>query len=340
MTSHDANVDSCAGLMEKIIDLLQHQLTRHMGLQILLVFIHDGSRMQDIVLDKIAGHCRTISRLVQDWSPTDRHATELAIVVMAHSLRFYLSTLDPAAGNRVLDVGLHDILQVMFSVLRAPDPSASVLTHTLMLLVVPAQYFPALCGDVNDLNALLVALFRAEDISIRVSALEGVLRVCGVDSEPDTCIVDLQYLAQSVQYAESSTTSPVQLTSSEHHPQWVHESDSSQLYSLSKRYIEAMSQAARDCDLVALGQSIAELVQHSTMVVEGSWTQIDSDPVHRLPFARWTDCLPECARALRLGETDHDLDAADVDLAVDGGDMTENDVVEHEKGVLENPAPG
>ena len=72
-----------------------------------------------------------------------------------------------------------------------------------------------------------------------------------------------------------------------------------------------MSQAARDCDLVALGQSIAELVQHSTMVVEGSWTQIDSDPVHRLPFARWTDCLPECARALRLGETDHDLDAAD-----------------------------
>ncbi|RPD52467.1 hypothetical protein L227DRAFT_568580 [Lentinus tigrinus ALCF2SS1-6] len=306
------------GLLEKIIDLLEYDLTRHMGLRILVTFIHDGSRMQGVVLEKIARHSRSISRLVQSWGSNERNAAELAVVVMAHSVRFYAANLAPDAGHLLLEIGLYDILRGMFVVLRRPHPSKSLVTHTLMLLLTPVQYFPTLCRDDAALNTLLVALFRAKDISIRVTALEGLLSICTADSEPDSCDIDLQHLATAVEHAESSPTVPIDLISSETHPQWVRQSESWLLYSLSDRYIEAMSQAARDQDLVALGRRIADIMQRSPMVVEGRWSQLQEDvgsdrqASDRLPFVHWSEALPECAKALRRSGTSSDLDAADI----------------------------
>ncbi|RPD52707.1 hypothetical protein L227DRAFT_514423, partial [Lentinus tigrinus ALCF2SS1-6] len=294
------------GFLDMIVDLLEHDLTRYMALKILLAFAHDGSRKQGDVLTKIAGHSRTLARLIHN-RPNEHNVVELAVVVMAHAVRFFTSTLTPAASHRLQEIGLHDLLQSMFAVLRRRNPSKSLLTHALMLLITPAQYLPAFCKDDTSMIEFFVALLRAKDISTRVAALEGILNISEVHSEPDTYEVDLQHLTRIMKDAESSAAATTG-------------SDSLDLYRLSNRYIEVMSRAARDRDWSALGRHIADIVQRSPSVVEGSWSQLEEDvdaPAlashrSRATFSVWSDALPECARTLRQSGRSSDLDAADI----------------------------
>lgn len=294
------------------MDLLDHKLTQYMALQILLVFTHDGSRLQNVVLVKISGHSRSLSKLVQDRLNA-RNVIELAVVVMAHSLPSFMSSLASDSSHHLQENGLHDILHAMFGVLQSADASKALLTHALMLLVSLVQYVPDICRRDPSLCMLLVALLRVEDICARVTALEGILSICEGNSREEIYEVDLGYLARVITDTEEFAPTIASLIGTQDVSHWIEQSDSSLLCHLSNQYTRNMSQAARDQDLSALGHSIASVVQYSPVIVEGSWRQdIDGRASDQPQFSLWSDVLPECARILRLTGAIPDLDAADI----------------------------
>lgn len=292
------------------MDLLEHDLTRYIGLQLLHVFTHDDCRTQETVLDDIARHGDDLCHIIQDH-PNDRLVTELAVVILAHIAHLKILSLPKASNRQLADMGLRDMLPTMLHVMRSPHPSKSLFMHALMALVTTAQYIPAQCKPYPSLNILFVALLRANDLRTRSAALEGILNICHIDSEADKYEVDLHHLAQSLDCAQPPLAS-IGVTR-ENYPQWLRQSDSAHLYRQSVKYMEALSQAARDRDLCELGRTIADIVQRSPSTVEGSWQELEQDVSGRRPSPEFSFslALPECAKALRLG-TPSNRDAADV----------------------------
>ncbi|RPD52147.1 hypothetical protein L227DRAFT_515300, partial [Lentinus tigrinus ALCF2SS1-6] len=303
--------------INKLMDLLDHDLTRYMGLQILLSFTYDGCRAQDVVLDAIARHSQTLSRVIQSSRPGGKVA-ELSLIVLSHSMQFLISRSPSTSDQPSQDASWRDALRSVFALLRRPHPSRSMMTHSLMLLVTATRKNPAYFKDDIRLNMLLVALLHARNLPTRAAAMEGLLVLCQVDSGPDAWKFDLRQLALSLKH---TVPPPAALTfvSREEYPQWLQSSDSACLHRLSNEYVEAVSQAARDRDFSSLGRSIANIVQRSPLVIDGNWEELEKrmrSGQHaqspRLHISRWSDALPECAKALRLTGTASDCDAADI----------------------------
>ena len=296
------------------MDLLDHDHTRFMGLQVLLTFTHVGGRTQDAVLREIAQHGKTLSRVIRDES-SNRKVKEAALMIMAHSVQYHVCSIPSTPDSGFEDLDWREMLQTALDTLRTPQPSCPLLTHALMLLVTPVHHVPARCMDETSLILVLVALLRTKGLATRASAMEAMLVLCQVGSGPDTYGVDLVRLADSL---ERPRPPPVALTfvTWEDYPQWLHQSESLHLYRSSSDYIEAMSQAVRDRDLCSLGRSVANLAQHSFSAVEGRWEELQRRIGQRsypnLPFNLWSDALPECASQLRLTGIASDLDAADI----------------------------
>ncbi|KAI0694247.1 hypothetical protein C8T65DRAFT_557184, partial [Cerioporus squamosus] len=298
------------GLIDHIVDLLDYDLTRYNGLQILLVFTHDGCRTQGVVLENIARSSSRLSRMLRDH-PHDHNVTELGMVVMAHSVRYLLSR---APDDRPPEIDLKDMMDTVKLILHRPYTSKTLLTHALMSLVTPVQYIPEQCTD-DSLNALLVALLRVQDVRTRTTALEAILILYRADADADKHDVDLERLALSLERPGPRPPFLGEITPQDY-SNWLEQSESSTLYHSLVEYIEAMSKAARDQDLASLGRTIADIVMRSPAVVEGNWQHLERSGSQlerrRLPFLRWSDALPECARMLRRSGTRADRDAADI----------------------------
>lgn len=291
--------------------MLDYGLTRFTALQMLLVFTHDGCRTHELVLKAIAGHSQILSRVIRSNS-SNRKDVDLALVVMAHSMRFLASGSSEQLQE---DAVLRHAVQTAFDLLRKPHPSKSTMTHCLMLLMTAVQYVPERFKQDVVLNSLLVALLHAKDIVTRVTAMEGMLVLCQVDSGLDSYEVDLQRLEHSLKHPNPPPV-PLDFVTPEEYPRWLQQSDSALLHHLSMEYVKAMSQAVRDRDLVSLGRSVADMVQRCPLIVDGSWEKLEQcEGQHGhppLPISLWSDALPESAKALRLNGTTSDRDAADV----------------------------
>ncbi|TFK82612.1 hypothetical protein K466DRAFT_500001 [Polyporus arcularius HHB13444] len=303
------------GLINQIMDLLDHDLTRGMALQLLLVFTYDGCRAQDVVLKNIARRSGSLFRMVRD-RPNEPNVTELAVVVIAHSARYLMSRAHDVPDDHLHEMSLNDMMDTMKLVLHMPYTSKSLLTHALMSLVTPVQYIPEQCNDNPSLKGLLVALLRVQDIHTRTTAIEAILTLYRTESDTDKHDVDLERLAVTLERPGTTPPSFLGDMPSQDYARWLEQSESSILYHSSIEYIDAMSKAAHDQDLAALGRTVAGIVRRSPAVVEGSWQQLERSGIQlqrrRLPFSRWSDTLPECAKILRRSGARADQDAADV----------------------------
>ncbi|KAI0685122.1 hypothetical protein C8T65DRAFT_680389 [Cerioporus squamosus] len=147
---------------EKIVPLLDLDLTRHLALNALVMVTHHGDRRQ---LNK------TLVKLVQDF-PDDPKAVELAIVTMDHAT-------EAVIGNEEIDV--QSVLAATVVALRKPTVSHTLITHSLNLLV---------CAPQHCLTAVIAVFLRSRNINVRAIALGGLLRLPIAECEQDAMYFD------------------------------------------------------------------------------------------------------------------------------------------------------
>ncbi|RPD56410.1 hypothetical protein L226DRAFT_554441 [Lentinus tigrinus ALCF2SS1-7] len=297
------------GMLKKITPLLDLDSTRHLALNALVMITHHGGEQ---ARQEIAHQLnKTLVKLVQDF-PDDPKVAELAIVTMDHATEAVIGSEHPPPLALVKEIDVQSVLAATVTALRKPTVSHAMVTHALNLLVCAPQNCPTQCKAVRGLTSLIAAFLRSNNVSIRATALAGILRLPISECEPDTMHFDPQRLMVA-----ASTRPPAHLREilldygSER-------SDINVMVEAMSVYTEAIMRAMRDRDMYALGKKLEDLTQRAEYVIaEGGWQDAGGrvfapDQLGDVPFTRWTDALPLCVKALRAKGSKEDLDGADI----------------------------
>ncbi|KAI0685722.1 hypothetical protein C8T65DRAFT_678749 [Cerioporus squamosus] len=258
---------------EKIVPLLDLDLTRHLALNALVMVTHHGDRRQ---LNK------TLVKLVQDF-PDDPKAVELAIVTMDHAT-------EAVIGNEEIDV--QSVLAATVVALRKPTVSHTLITHSLNLLVCAPQHCPTQSKAVPGLTAVIAVFLRSRNINVRAIALGGLLRLPIAECEQDA----MQIL---IDYGSERSDFNVMLEAMAVYTKVIMRAmQDRDMYALGKK-LEDLTQRAEYVIAEGGWQSANGRV-------------FGAQELGNAPFTRWTDALPLCAKALRAKGSKEDLDAADI----------------------------
>jgi hypothetical protein len=298
--------------MPKLIPLLDNPSTRIVGLQALTNVTHHGGA--DIRRD-IATYTPHLLRLMEEF-PDNVAINEQIIVTLAHAIGSVVHDEDstpPVKAANIRRLNTPRVLDLIFKNIRKPDASYSMLGHAVDFLCnVVVACHDEIMNNSSVLN-LLVALFRSNNLSVRVNALNGVFLLTIPDSEPDLRNLDPKAMLDAVQR--------------QFPPRLV---DVVSAYGLSKcetyRYIltanefqKAMIRCVETHDLYALGLKLADFIQRTEFSITEGMYQVENERTGRmepldcgLPFVMWSDSLPHCAKALREKGSPNDLDAADI----------------------------
>ncbi|KAI0371333.1 hypothetical protein BV20DRAFT_1035333 [Pilatotrama ljubarskyi] len=296
------------GLVSKVMPLVEYDSTRHMALNALSVVTHHGGV---VARREIARKNPQLVRLIQAH-PDDAKVLELATVTMAHATSAVLGDEDPPDSGLLKEIQVRNVLKTTIENIRKPIASHYMIDHAMGLLTSSTRHCPQDCKATPSMLTLLVACLRSANIITRCSALGGLIRFTESESEPDRQNFDPQRLISAVQRRFPDNLSDLMMDYG------VERCDTTLTLKSTVDYQRAMMRAAQDHDLVALGRTLATLIQRTEFAIAEGMFQADGPRGSRetidigLPFTMWTDSLPHCARALRARGTPADLDMADV----------------------------
>jgi hypothetical protein len=170
------------------------------------------------------------------------------------------------------------------------------------------------CKAYPPLQNLLVACLRSTDLTVRVCALGGLLRLEGLSAEEDQKLFDPHKLIAAVQGHFPDHLTDIMMDYG------LMRCDTYLTLSSTADNQKAMMKYAQDRDLYSLGLKLAELITRNEFsIAEGGFQT--QDPLTGkleisrdlgLPFIMWTDALPHCARAIRAKGRPGEEDLADM----------------------------
>ncbi|OSD02695.1 hypothetical protein PYCCODRAFT_1389936 [Trametes coccinea BRFM310] len=296
------------GLLSKMMPLIEYDSTRHMALNALSVVTHHGGV---VARREIARKNPVLVKLMQTY-PDDAKVLELAIVTMAHATSAVLSNEDPPDSGLLKQIQVRSVLKTTMESIRKPIASHYMIDHAFGLLTTATLHCPQDCKATPGMLTLLVACLRSANLITRCCALGGLIRYTVSESEPDRQNFDPQKLVRAVGRGFPDHLADILADYG------FERGDTVLTLQSTKEYQSAMMRAAQDHDLVALGRTLATLIQRTEFSIaegmfqaEGRGGRLETIDVG-LPFTMWTDALPHCARALRARGTPADLDMADV----------------------------
>ncbi|CDO78081.1 hypothetical protein BN946_scf184702.g2 [Trametes cinnabarina] len=300
------------GLLQKVMPLLDIESTRHIALQALTVVTHHGGLL---ARQEIARHNGGLTKIMQDH-PDDPKIAELVIITVAHATEAVVACEETPDPRLVKAAAIRPTLQATLAALRRPTYSHVMHTHALSLLTVPTQHCPQDCKAVPSLLNFFAAMTRSKNINTRAVAFTAILRLPIAESEYERSHLDPNRLLAIYQRGTPQHLSDILM---DYGP------ESSELYLTiysTVDYQKAMMQALQDRDMYSLGKKLVDLIQRTEFAIAEGGFQMDGPGGARsfanesivpgLPFARWTDALPLCAKAMRAKCTPADLDAADI----------------------------
>ena len=297
--------------------LLEFESTLHLALNALTMVTHHGG------LDArqaIARQNKALVKAIHDH-PDDPKVAELAIVTMDHATEAFVAAEHRPRLADLKEIAIQSVLQTTVDVFRWPAISHELFTHGFGLLSAATHHCPKECRAVPGLLTLLAAFLRSNSINMRATAMGGILRLPISSCEPEAQHFDLARMMAAVERGPPDHLLDIL---------YDYGIDRSEVFvstAVSVDYQNAMTQAAHDRDLRALGRKLAGLVLRTEFSVsEGGFQTADGRlmRIPGLPFSRWTDALPLCAQALRerastsasgspsLSPSKEDRDAADV----------------------------
>ena len=288
--------------------MLEFDSTLHMGLNALSVVTHHGG---EVARREIARKNPVLLRLIEAH-PNDAKVLELATVTMSHATSAVLAVEGVPDPSLVKAIHIRAVLKATVENVRKPIASHYMLDHAFDLLNGSTRHCPVDCKAVPSMLTLLVACLRSKSLSVRCNALGGLIRLTANESEFDFQNLDPNRIMQAVQRRFPDKLSDLMLEYG------ADRCDTTLTLRSMADYQRAMMRVAQDHDLVALGRTLATLIQRNEFSIaeggfqaEGRGGRLEMIDVG-LPFKMWTDALPHCATALRARGTRDDLDAADV----------------------------
>ncbi|KAG2137433.1 uncharacterized protein EDB93DRAFT_766241 [Suillus bovinus] len=279
------------GLVSKITPLINIPSTRYLALRALTTVTHHGG--VDI-RKEISLESPSLLKVIQE-NPDDLWAAEMAISTMAHAIGAAINQEDVPAPKYIKAANIKVLIPVIIDFMRKPGVTIQLLHHGLELLTHPVLHCWSECKDNSALQNLLVACLRSADLTVRVSALGGLLRLEALSSEEDQRHFDPHKLMAAIErrfpdhlvdiltdYGTMRCETFLTMTSTADNQ-------------------KAMMKCAQDKDLYSLGLKLAELITRTEFsIAEG------------LPFIMWSDALPHCARAIREKGRPGEEDLADM----------------------------
>ena len=287
--------------------LLEFESTLHLALNALTMVTHHGGLE---ARQAIARQNKALVKAIHDH-PDDPKVAELAIVTMDHATEAFVTAENRPRLADLKEIVIQSVLQTTVDVFRRPAISHELFTHGFGLLSAATHHCPKECRAVPGLLTLLAAFLRSNSINMRATAMGGILRLPISSCEPEAQHFDLARMMAAVERGPPDHLLDIL---------YDYGIDRSEVFvstAVSVDYQNAMTQAAHDRDLRALGRKLAGLILRTEFSVsEGGFQTADGRPmgIPGLPFSRWTDALPLCAAALRerADGSPGDLDAADV----------------------------
>lgn len=302
-----------AGIMPKLLPLLDRRGTRLVALQALSNLTHHGGSE---IRREIALKCTpTLLRLMEEF-PDNIAYNEQIIVTLAHAIGSVVNddeSSESVKANNIRDLNVPRVLALVFNNLKKPDASQYMRSHGIEFICSVSQHCHREIKANSSVLNFLVALLRAKDLSFRVEALGALCRLVIPEHEEDWRFMDPTKFMEAVQRGFPSHLSDILLDYS------PTECDTYLILATKRDYVNAMMSVVQDRDLYALGKKLAEFITRTEFSIsEGGWQAVNERTGRMelmdtgLPFKMWVDALPHCARALRRAGNPADLDAADI----------------------------
>ncbi|KAH9926735.1 uncharacterized protein B0H18DRAFT_331328 [Fomitopsis serialis] len=299
-----------AGLVSKMMPLLDIPSTRHIGLQALSTVTHHGGVA---ARQEIAKQTPVLLRLMEEF-PDDDKIAELAIVVMCHAIGAVVDISDEVPDPKLLEtLDMRTVLKMTIDNFRKPNASAFLMSHGLGLLTGSTLHCYKECKALPPVSSFLVACMRSEEITTRCNVLAGILRLNLAESEPDMRYYDPRLLMEAVQRRFPQELVDVMVEYG------FERCDTTLTLRSSNEFQKAMQACLHDKDLYKLGKKTAELIVRTEFAIVNGMYQAVNERTGQLevvdvglPFKMWADSLSHCARAVRAKGDKSDLDDADV----------------------------
>ena len=147
------------GMVQKIARLLRFDSTRILALKTLLVATRYRGPASSKIGENVARLNGTLSRIL--LHSDDNRVAELALATMTHANRLALWASYPLPRSTLDSFLIPNLLSNLLTFLRRSNPSYTVLSHAVDLIVTPAQHCPEAYTTIVSLVPLLASLTRA-----------------------------------------------------------------------------------------------------------------------------------------------------------------------------------
>ncbi|KAF5383157.1 hypothetical protein D9615_004964 [Tricholomella constricta] len=298
------------GLLTKLQPLLNMDSTRHMALRALGTITHHGgvSIRKDIARQTTP----TLTKLVEQY-PDDKIIIELVITVLSHSISGVLEGEQPSDPALLKSLNMRSIVKIMTENTKKEWASQYLINHALGLLATSTLNAADVCKAYPPMQRLLVAGLRSPEWVTRCSCLGGIIRLHRNESEIDMRTLDPNKFMSCIQRGFPEHLQGRMMNYG------LMKCDTYLTLSTSRDYQQAMMGCAQDHNMYSLGLKLAEIILRTEFSIADGMFQSQDPKTGRLevmdiglPFVRWIDALPLCARAIRTKGNAKEADLGDV----------------------------
>ncbi|KAF7980251.1 hypothetical protein HWV62_38985 [Athelia sp. TMB] len=283
---------------------------RYLGLRALSSVTHHGgvgprteiARQTPILLQLMDAH------------PQDSLIAELCISTMSHAIGAATgSTGDSPNLELVNSLNLSNVMKVFVNATHKSEASSDLIHHALLFLAGCTRHFPEECEAYPPALKLLVAGLRSKNSTVRSTCICGLIRLYHHNAEPDQRFYDPQKTIAAVRRGYPDHLVDIIMDYG------MARVDVTTTLLATNANQKAFMQCLQDRDLYSLGMKLVPCILNTEFSivqgayqfeneVTGAFEEADVD----LPFKKWHDALPHCARAIRERRRPSEADAADI----------------------------
>ncbi|KAJ7054434.1 hypothetical protein C8F01DRAFT_1163333 [Mycena amicta] len=296
------------GFLAQILPLIDLPSCRNLALQSLTTITHHGGL--DVRIELAKNCTRPLLQVMKDF-PEDQRSVKQAIITISHCVTAALSEdgvkKDPRLGK---SLPLDDTVKAFTDALRQPSPGYELVQHAINFLAVSSQH----CKLPQSTLNLLVAGLRSKDWVFRGTCLGGLVRLHIHGAEDDQRLLDPMALMRAATQAPPPHLNEILM---------AYGFNKCEIFIQTKTsgdFQKAMMGVLQTKDMYTLGKTLAEIILRTEFSIgDGAYEAEDPVTGRRetmhdlgLPFSRWSDALPQCAKILRATGVPAEADMADI----------------------------